>query len=235
MPFSPGSSTGLPCGLASPYSGVSLVIRHPASAALRLNADDNEWMADTTVSCTPRCWCLQEARFRLAMMSSYRSYSMPPDKLLVVCGNVLLKSVLEAPRADAKRVFNDINDGKTFSLVNVRMDDETEVRFELLLDHSEFRAGRLNFKAFRDSLASLLQALAENVRRETEVPVFTDKGSGAMLFGIPGFTQNEDQQNVMMMSVNLRKPGCVQVKLMYLDPEQFNQRRAPDSDTAASG
>ena len=160
---------------------------------------------------------------------------MPPDKLLVVCGNVLLKSVLEAPRADAKRVFNDINDGKTVSLVNVRMDDETEVRFEVQLDHTEFRSGRLNFKGFRGSLASLLHALGENVRREAEVPVFTDKRSGAMLFGIPGFTQNEDQPNVMMMSVNLRKPGCVQVKLMYVDPEQFNQRRASDSDTAVSG
>jgi hypothetical protein len=160
---------------------------------------------------------------------------MPPDRLLVVCGNVLLRSLLEAPRADAKRVFNDVNDGKTFSLVNVRMDDETEVRFELQLDRSEFRSGRLNFKAFRDSLASLLHGVGENVRSEAEVPVFTDKRSGAMLFGIPGFTQNEDQLNVMMMSVNLRKPGSVQVKLMYVDPEQFRQRSASEGDTAASG
>ena len=200
-----------------------------------LNADDNDWMTDSASSCTSRCWCLQGARFRLVTMSSYRSYSMPPDKLLVVCGNVLLKSLLEAPRADAKRVFNDIHDGKTVSLVNVRMDDETEVRFELQLDHSEFRSGRLNFKAFRDSLAGLLHVLGENVRREAEVPVFTDKRSGAMVFGIPGVTQNGERPNVMMMSVNLRKPGSVQVKLMYVDPEQFNQRGASDSDAAASG
>jgi hypothetical protein len=115
------------------------------------------------------------------------------------------------------------------------MDDETEVRFELQLDRSEFRSGRLNFKAFRDSLASLLHGVGENVRREAEVPVFTDKRSGAMLFGIPGFTQNENQLNVMMMSVNLRKPGSVQVKLMYVDPEQFRQRSASEGDTAASG
>lgn len=174
---------------------------------------------------TRSCWRLQGARFRLPAMSSYKNYSMPPERLLVVAGNILAKCVLEAQRADAKRIFNDIQDGKRASLVNVRMDDETEVRFDLALDHSEFRGGRLNYRAFRNSLAGLVQGLGENLKREFEVPVFTDKNSGTMLFAIPGYTEVEGHANVMMLSINLREPGCVQVKLMYMDPDQFTLKQ----------
>lgn len=168
-------------------------------------------------------------------MSSFKNYSMSPDKLLVVCGNVLLKSVLEAPRGDAKRIFNTIHDGKRHTLANVRMDEENEVGFELLLDDSEFRGGRLNFKAFRDSLAGLLHSMGGYMREEAKVPVFTQKTTGEMLFGVPGFTQVDDELNVMMLAVNLRRPGAVQLKLMYVEPDQFKQSAQPEGDNAVSG
>jgi hypothetical protein len=157
-------------------------------------------------------------------MSSFKNYSMPPERLLVVAGNVLAKCVLEAQRADAKRIFNDIQAGKRVPLVNVRMDDETEVKFDVALDHSEFRGTRLNFRAFRNSLAGLVHGLGENLKRETAVPVFTEERSGAMLFAVPGFTRVEGHVNVMMLSINLREPGCVQTKLLYMDPDQFTAK-----------
>ena len=168
-------------------------------------------------------------------MSSYKSFSLPPKQLLVVCGNVLLKSVLDAPRADAKRVFNDINAGKQLPLVKVRMDDDTDVMFEIALDQTEFRGPRLNFKEFRNSLAGLLHSIGEHAEAEAKVPVFTEKTNGAMLFGIPGFTQVEDELNVMMMSVNLRKPGCIVLSLMYVDPDQFKRAKATGEDSAQAG
>jgi hypothetical protein len=160
---------------------------------------------------------------------------MSPDRLVVVCGNVLLKRILEAPRADAKRLFNDINSGKQCALAMVRMDDETEVAFEVRLDASEFRGPRLNFREFRNSLAGLLHSLGEYARQEARVPVFNEKSNGDMLFGVPGFTRIDDELNVMMLSVNLRKPGAVQLALMYVDPDQFKQPREPESGSALSG
>ena len=160
---------------------------------------------------------------------------MPPNELLVVCGNVLLQSLLDAPRSDAKRIFNDISDGKQLSLVKVRMDDDTDVLFQVQLDHTEFRGDRLNFKAFRNSLAGLLHSIGEHAEAEAKVPVFTEKSSGAMLFGVPGFTQDEGELNVMMMSVNLRKPGCIQLKLMYVEPDQFKQPKASGTSEASGG
>lgn len=157
---------------------------------------------------------------------------MPPQRLLVVSGNVLVQALLESQRADAKRIFNAVSDGKRIALMKVRLDDDTEVRFDLALDHSEFRGSRFNFKAFRNSLAGLVQSLGENFRQETDVPVFTEQDSGAMLFAIPGITRDEDRLNVMMLSVSLREPGCVQLKLMYMDPDQFQVN--PDASSAAS-
>lgn len=165
-------------------------------------------------------------------MSSYKSFSLPPKQLLVVSGNVLLQSVLDAPRADAKRVFNEISGGKQLPLVKVRMDDDTDVMFELSLDQSEWRGPRLNFKEFRNSLAGLLHSVGEHAEAEAKVQVFTEKQTGAMLFGIPGFTQVEGELNVMMMSVNLRKPGCIQLSLMYVDPDQFKRDKPAGEDNA---
>ena len=168
-------------------------------------------------------------------MSSFKSYKMPPDQLLVVSGNVLLRCLLDAPRADAKRIFNDIHDGKQVSLVNVRMDDDTDVQFQVQLDHSEFRGPRLNFKEFRNSLAGLLHSIGEHSEAEAKVPVFTEKQTGAMLFGVPGFTQVEDELNVMMVSVNVRKPGAIQLRLMYVEPDQFKRQKAAGEEGAQPG
>ena len=164
-------------------------------------------------------------------MTRYKHHSMQPEQLLVVCGNVLAQSLLEAQRADAKRIFNDINDGKRLALVKIQMDEETEVRFDLLLDHSEYRGGRLNFKAFRSSIAGLIQSMRENFEQKSQIPVFTEQQSGAMLFAVPGVTREDEQLNVMMLSLNLREPGCVQLKLMYMDPNQFSRT----GDSAQSG
>ncbi len=72
-------------------------------------------------------------------MSTYQNFSLSPDRFMTMSGNVLLKAFLEATRADAKRLFKDISEGKRVRLINVRLDDDTELRFDLHLDHSEFR------------------------------------------------------------------------------------------------
>ena len=154
-------------------------------------------------------------------MSTYQNFSMAPDRFMTMSGNVLLKAFLEAQRADAKRVFNEINDGKRVQLITVRLDDETELRFDLQLDHSEYRGERLNFRSFRDGLASLISAMSEALNGESNIPVFNEQGGRSMLFGIPGVTQVGDQVNVLMLAANMREPGCVQLKLQYMEPGQF--------------
>lgn len=159
-------------------------------------------------------------------MSTYQNYSMPPERFLTVSGNVLYKALLDTQRATAKRIFNDVSEGKRVSLLSVQMDDENEVRFDLALDHSEFRGDRLNYKFFRNSLAGLVTAIGQALNEEakSKIPVFKEQGGKAMLFGVPGLTQDTGEINVMMLAVDLREPGSVLLKLQYMDPSQFQVR-----------
>ena len=51
-------------------------------------------------------------------MSTYQNFSLPPERFLTVSGNVLYKVLLEAQRADAKRLFRDVSDGKRVKLLS---------------------------------------------------------------------------------------------------------------------
>jgi hypothetical protein len=154
---------------------------------------------------------------------------MPPERFLTVTGNVLHKVLVEAQRADAKRVFRDIIDGKRVALLNVKMDDDTEVRFDLSLDHSQFGGDRLNFRYFRNSVTSLLGAIGRVLEDKANVPMFTEEGGGTMLMGVPGMTQDAGQTNLMMLAVDVRQPGCVHLKLQYMEPAQADPDQAQSS------
>ncbi len=159
-------------------------------------------------------------------MSTFQNFSMPPERFLTVSGNVLYKALLDTQRVEAKRIFTDISAGKRVSLLSVQRDEENEVRFDLAMDHSEFRGDRLNYKFFRNSVAGLVNAIGQALNDETksEIPIFKEQGGRAMLFGVPGLTQDTGEINVMMLAVDLREPGAVTLKLQYMDPSQFQVR-----------
>ena len=135
---------------------------------------------------------------------------------------MLYKTLLEAPRTSSKKLFKAIGDGRKVSLLDVRINEDTSLRFDLALDQSEFRGGRLNFAAFRNSLTVLVGTLSEALKKEAEVSVFTEQTDGSMLFGVPGVTRDEEHVNVLMLGVDLRGPGSVLLKLQYIDPDQFD-------------
>jgi hypothetical protein len=166
-------------------------------------------------------------------MSTYQNFSMPPDRFLTVSGNVLHKALIEAQRADAKRVFREICDGKRVALLNVKMDDDTEVRFDLSMDHSQFRGDRLNFRDFRSSVTSLLGAIGKAIEDKATVPMFTEEGGGTMLMGVPGLTDDTGQTNLMMLAADVRQAGCVHLKLQYMEPGQVTGQGGPDQAQAS--
>ena len=143
-----------------------------------------------------------------------------------IANNILFKTVLEAQRTDAKNIFKSASEGKRVSLMTVRMEDDSDVRFDLSLDQSEFR-GKLNFGAFRDSLTALIANITEKLREENQVSVFTEETDGTMLFGITGPTEEAGQVNVLMLAANLAGMGSVHLKLQYMSPDQFRQDAAP--------
>jgi hypothetical protein len=160
-------------------------------------------------------------------MSEFQNYKVSPANFLTIATNVLHKTLLEAPRTTSKNIFKAISDGRRVALLDVRMEEDADVRFDLALDHSEFRGGRLNYTSFRNSLTLLVGTLSETLQKEADVPVFTEQTDGSMIFGVPGVTQDKEHVNVLMLGVNLRSPGSVLLKLQYIDPGQFENQQQP--------
>jgi len=165
-------------------------------------------------------------------MADYQTQSISREKFLVIAINLLHKSLVDAARTDAKNVFKELAEGKTLPLTNVRMENQSIVRFDVQLDDSEF-VGNLNFGAFKTSLALLISNLSDALQAEKNIPVFTAQDSPEMLmFGVTAVTYEDSQPNVMVLgSDSGTEQATVQLKLMYLDPVQFAEA-APGDQSA---
>jgi hypothetical protein len=163
-------------------------------------------------------------------MSKFQEHSLPREKFLTVANNVIYKSLLEAQRTNAKNVFRAVSEGNRVALMTIRLDEDSESRFDLTLDHSEFR-GRLNFGAFRSSVQALVGSVSEQLQADREITTFTDQDSGNLLFGIPGFTQEGEHFNALMLAVDVAVAGTVLLRLQYMDPDQFI--KTPRAEDAA--
>ena len=169
-------------------------------------------------------------------MASYETHTLSTEKFLTVATNILHKAFVESPRTTAKNVFTTIFDGKRASLVTLKMEDDSESRFDLSLDHSEFR-GKLNFGVFKSILGNMLVQLAEHVQAGKDIPVFTDEASGNVMFGLPGLFENKGDVNALLLGADLNSPGVVNLMLQFVEPEQFfraAESEAPTTDSDAT-
>lgn len=168
-------------------------------------------------------------------MSQPAKQTIPKEKFLVIAVNLLHRQFIAAGRAQAKRLYREIREGKLVPLTTVKMEDDSTVRFRLSLDHSEF-GGHLNFGAFRGGLSVLLGNLARALQDQRDITVFNvQQRPESVLFGITGVTMEGDRTSVMVLGADTHgQAGVVTLRLMYLDPAQFAHKGedAP-SDTAA--
>jgi hypothetical protein len=164
-------------------------------------------------------------------MAQYSNQSIPKDKFLLMSMNLLHRAFIESARTDAKNLFRGIAEGGSAHLATVQMEDKSTVRFQLSLDHSEF-VGRLNYGAFRASVAVLINNIAQALEQEREVALFNPaEQSDSMIFGITAVTMEDDKPSVMVLGADMGgQDAAVQLRLMYLDHQQF----ARQQDTAAA-
>ncbi|MEQ8515529.1 MAG: hypothetical protein RIC38_07990 [Chromatocurvus sp.] len=155
-------------------------------------------------------------------MAATQTQSIPQDKFLTLSVNLLNKVFLEASRTDAKNLYREISEGAPVALTRVQMEDKSEVRFDLRLDHSEFR-GRLNYGSFRASLTTLIANIVEALRDRKPVKVFhADHDRNIVIFGITAPTVEDNEANVMVLGADASEgQPSVMLQLMYLDPDQF--------------
>ena len=163
-------------------------------------------------------------------MSQFQTQSIPQDKFLRMAVNLLHKTFVESARTDAKNAFREIADGRAAHLTTVRMEDGSTSRFNLRFDHSEYR-GKLNYGAFRASLATLIGNISQALQDEREINVFNANADpNTMIFGVTAVTVEEDTPNVMVLGAELgNRAGESTLSLLYLDPSQFVEQTPEDA------
>lgn len=168
-------------------------------------------------------------------MAQTQVHSMPQDKFLLVAVNLLHKAFVEATRTEAKALYQQIASGEVVKLTTVQLEDKSTVTFHLSLSHSEYQ-GRLNFGAFRASVAALAGNIARALQEGRELKVFAAlNGGNAIIFGITAVTLEDGKPNVMVLAADSRATGEGTVlQLMYLDPTQFAGAPEPSDARAAS-
>lgn len=157
-------------------------------------------------------------------MANPQSKSIPRDQFLTMAINLLHRAFIESPRTNAKNLYRRIAEGETVPLTKVRMEDQSVVEFDIALDHSEF-GGRLNYSAFRASLATLLAKMVSALEQGEKFPTFSSQGDkNNMIIGITGVTEEDGVPAVMVLSVQVDdRRGAVLLKPMYLDYAQFQR------------
>jgi len=153
------------------------------------------------------------------------------DKFLLIAVNLLHRQFIGAPRTQAKQVYREIEKGHSQGITTVKMEDESTVRFSVMLDHSEFQ-GQLNFGAFKASVSTLLGNLARALQEKKNVTIFSvGGGSNSVLFGVSGVTMEDNRANVMVLGTDTgQKPAEMILRLMYLNPDQFMQQDGDGGD-----
>ncbi|PLW82768.1 hypothetical protein CWI75_09355 [Kineobactrum sediminis] len=166
-------------------------------------------------------------------MAQDQTQTIPRDKFLTMSVNLLYKAFLESRRTEAKNVFRDMLAGKSVHLTNVQMEDKSQVRFDIALDHSEY-PGKLNFGGFRASLAMLISQLSEALRAEQDIKVFTaEENPDVIIFGVTGVTYEDDQASVLVLGADSSESrGAIELRLQYLDPAQFAPQPAAGEEPA---
>jgi hypothetical protein len=152
-----------------------------------------------------------------------QTQTIPQSTFLTMAVNLLYRALLEPSRTEVKKLFRELIEGRELHLSDVRMEDSSTLRFLLSLDDSEIQ-GRLNYGAFRASVATLVHNIAEQLKEaQSNVTMFSQEDNADVnLFGIPAVTYEGDEPRVMVLGAeNRSRDATMMLRLMYLDPVQF--------------
>jgi len=145
---------------------------------------------------------------------------LQPEELLAAIHRHINQRFFEKTKRDAKRLFLALESGKELPFMTITSQAQGEVACTLTLDHSQF-VGKLGFSAFRNALASHLSRTAIKLQKNEGLNIYTNDARCDMIFHIPGFVETGSKLNILVTGVRQKQPGFLTVRLLFLDPEQF--------------
>ncbi|MBE9538730.1 MAG: hypothetical protein IMF06_06580 [Proteobacteria bacterium] len=166
-------------------------------------------------------------------MPQAQTQSISREKFLTMAANLLHKVLLDVPRTEAKNAYKEIVKGQAIHLATVRMEDQSTVRFQVSLDHSEYK-GKMNFGAFRNSLVLLISNLGQALNDKKEITMFSaENDQNSTIFGVTAITQDENIPNIMVLGSDSQEgQPAVMLRLMYIDNSQFTAQSSQQEQSA---
>jgi hypothetical protein len=158
------------------------------------------------------------------------------------CG-IMHQAFFKQPADKAKSLLKDLKNGKGISLGAITLTNKNaegealatlEVPLSLRLDYSEFKGGGFGFPVFEAALKAMLTQIGEAFRAQKDLNILTNEQTGSALVHQPGVVQVAGQFNVLVVCIERGKKNDLVFKLMFVDPEQYDQlRREPKQATEA--
>ncbi|MEM8499795.1 MAG: hypothetical protein AAF542_17360 [Pseudomonadota bacterium] len=153
-------------------------------------------------------------------MSGTEEHSIPNKNFMIMGANLLAKAFFEANRTDAKRSFLELCDSKRVGLSRVVMDDKSTIDVFLSMNCDEY-CGKISFSHFREQLRLLLKRFATALENDEPLEVLAEQGGVTSVFKMPVLHSSENQVNALILGWAATAPGQLELRLLYLDPEQF--------------
>jgi len=152
-------------------------------------------------------------------------------QILNVAANILQTGFLTAPRVRAKREFKKLKQGNSIQVGTLNIGKLKDVPLSLQLDHSEYKGPGFGFDSFIAALQSMLRHTETAFKEQKDLNMLTSENqSEFVLAALPGVVKLEEQINVMLMSFCFSQVPDINLKLMFVEPGQFNLTGNGDDD-----
>ena len=143
--------------------------------------------------------------------------------ILHAAASILQTGFLTGSRVHAKREFKKLKRGKSIKVATLNIGQLKDVPFKLQLDYSEYNGPGFGFDSFSAALISMLHEIETAFKQEKDLNMLTSENqSELVLAALPGIVQWEEQINVMLMSFRFSQVPDIILKLMFVEPSQFN-------------
>jgi hypothetical protein len=156
-------------------------------------------------------------------MTEQQTIDIDTRKLFNMGANLLVAGFINQKPEAAKKLFKELKQGASVKSGQLTSEQNNMViPVKLELDRSEYR-GQFNYPNFDVALRALLQKFETEVRKDKELKdlrTLTNEATSGVLFNLPSGVRIDDDLNVLMMAVE-PKDNCLIVRLMFMEPEQF--------------
>jgi len=144
-------------------------------------------------------------------------------QILNAAASILQTGFLTGPRAHARQEFKKLKQGKSIKVATLNIGQLKDAPFKLQLDYSEYKGPGFGFDSFIAALESMLRHTETALKEKKDLNMLSNqKQSEVVLTAVPGIIRREQQNNVMMMNFSFIQAPDVILKLMFVDPGQFN-------------